>query len=222
MTEQNFSEWVDDYVRDRLPADEEAAFEEALLEDAELQAQVEVALGMREALNNDSELELQGAMPARPSAGNSWSGYALAASVALAIVSTTLYWQAGVENDRLINQIESLGQPVGSVLHVPVNIMRSGGQSTPDVIVQKPEGRAAILLDIELGTKARGEAQLSFELLDPSGEPVLTWQSSPTSEGRTSVVLSSEQIPASRLWLQISDSSGNELERRLLEFRPAN
>jgi hypothetical protein len=97
--------------------------------------------------------------------------------------------------------------------------MRSAGGQTPDVIVQKPAGRAAILLDIELGLRAREQAQLDFALVDPEGATLLAWQSAPTDDGRATAIIDNQQIPASRLWLQINTSNGELLERRLLEFR---
>ena len=218
MTDRDFKSLVDDYVRDRLSADDEAAFEEALLEDPELQAAVEVALGIREVLGKQAD-ELDEIQHSAEPSRNPWSGYALAASVALAVISTTLYWQAGVENQRLMEQIDSLSGPVGTVLQVPVNIMRSGSEFTPDVIVQKPDGKAAILLDIELGAQARDASELKFALVDIDDSILLEWYAAPTPDGRTSVVISNAQIPATRLWLQISNTEDVVLERRLLEFR---
>ncbi len=102
---------------------------------------------------------------------------------------------------------------------VPVNIMRSASSRTPDVIIQKPVGHSAILLDIELGPAAGKLEELVFELVDDDGTVITSWNATPTQSGRASVLLNSEQVPSSRLWLQISSSTGQKLERRLLEFR---
>ena len=161
MSEKDFSKWVDDYVRDRLSDEDAARFEEALLEDTELQESVEIALGVQEVIRNEP-IPVTESTQLETSGRNSWSGLALAASVILAVVSTTLFWRAGVENEQLQSRLEALTQPVVNVLQVPVNIMRSGNQTSPDVIVQIPDGRSAILLDIELGLLAREESVLNF------------------------------------------------------------
>jgi hypothetical protein len=90
---------------------------------------------------------------------------------------------------------------------------------TPDVIVHKPAGHSAILLDIELGPRARESELLEFALVAYAGNPILTWSAAPAEDGHTSVMLNSEQVPASRLWLQTSSSDGQVLERSSLEFR---
>jgi hypothetical protein len=102
---------------------------------------------------------------------------------------------------------------------IAVPIMRSAGNQTPDVIVQMPEKRAVFLFDIELGLQARAQQQLNFALVDDAGTTLLAWQGRPTADGRATAVINSEQVPASRLWLQVS-ANGESLERRLLEFRP--
>lgn len=73
--------------------------------------------------------------------------------------------------DNLQRQLDLLNQPRSQVLTVPVNIMRSAHGQVPDVIVQKPAGRAAILLDIELGPLARKLELLEFALVDEAEIP---------------------------------------------------
>jgi hypothetical protein len=137
----------------------------------------------------------------------------------LAVFSTVMFWKVSNDSAQLQRQLVSLSQPRTQVLTVPVNIMRSAGQHTPDVIIQKPTGHSAILLDIELGSRARELDRLAFALVDETGNSISDWIDAPTPDGRASVVLNSEQLPASRLWLQISSINGQALERRLLEFR---
>lgn len=215
-------DWVDRYLRERLSAEDEAAFEEALLESPELQTELEAALALRAILAQGSEGapgQAAAEPPARPferPAG--WQPVALAATVVLAVLSTVMWWKTGNESADLQRQLKALAQPRDEVLTVPVPIMRSAGGRTPDVIVQKPQGRAAVLLDIELGLAAREYATLDFALVDPNGKSLLAWQSAPTADGRATAVIATEQIPASRVWLHISDADGNTLERRLLEF----
>lgn len=220
MAEHQFNEeWVDRYVRDELSAEDEAEFEDALLEDAELQAQVEVALGIRETLRHERSAE-----PATPvaelPARNQWNTLAIAASVLLAVVSTTLFWRASVETNELREQVEALQQPRSSVLHVPVDIMRSSG-GTPDVIVQKPTGQGLVVLDIELSSAFRKLPAIEFEL-SQDDTPIFGWSAAPGPDGRASVALNAESVPDGQVRLYIRDPQGTASESRLLEFRPAS
>jgi hypothetical protein len=139
--------------------------------------------------------------------------------VILAVFSTVMFWKVGNDSADLQHQVDLLSQPRTQVLTVPVNIMRSAGSQTPDVIVQKPTGHAAILLDIELAPPSRQLDDVHFALLDQGGKAVANWVATPSPQGRASVLLNSEQIPVSQLWLEISSRSGDLIERRLLEFR---
>lgn len=224
MLEQSRQEhWVDWYLRGKLSADDVEAFETVLLESPELQAELETALALRAVLSREPDQAKEDASQPRPlqpqSEPANWQPVALAASVILAVVGTVMWWKTGIDAAGLARQMHALSQPIAEVLTVPVPIMRSAGSQTPDVIIQKPQGRAAILLDIELGLRARQEAQLDFSLVDPAGETVLSWQSGPGEDGRATAVINSDQIPASRLWLHIADAESEVLERRLLEFR---
>lgn len=227
MLEQSHRKfWVDWYVNGDLSAEDTEAFETALLESSELQNDLETALALQGVFSWKSPEHENAVSEPRPmqlrSDPGHWHQLALAASVILAVVSTVMWWKTGNHAGDLERQVQALSLPVSEVLKVEVPIMRSAGSRTPDVIVQKPEGRAAVLLDIELGLAAREKAQLAFTLMDPEGTTVLAWQSVPRATGRATVVIPAAQIPASRLWLQINDSDGNILERRLLEFRDPN
>jgi hypothetical protein len=219
MADRQFNEeWVDRYVRDELSAEDEAAFEEALLEDAELQAQVEAVLGIRETLKREQSLA-ETASLSEPPVRNQWSTLAMAASVLLAVVSTTLFWRASVETNELREQVEALQQPRGSVLRVPVDIMRSAGNATPDVIVQKPSGRALLVLDIELSPTFRDLSVIQLELQSQGGEALLAWSASPRADGRVVTALNSEIVPDGEVWLLLSAPEGTLSESRLIEFR---
>lgn len=214
---------VDRYVRDQMSAAESADFEAEMLESPALQEELETALALRAALQQEAALETRRIAGDRARRHQfeipDWRAFALAATVVLAVISTVMWWKVGIDAADLEQQLQSLAQPTSPVLSVKVPIMRTAGGQTPDVIVQKPEGRAAILLDIELGLRAREQAQLDFALVDPEGATLLAWQSAPTDDGRASAIIDNQQIPASRLWLQINTSNGELLERRLLEFR---
>ena len=223
MTDQTHrQEWVDRYLKDQLSPEDEETFETRLLESQDLQDELEAALALRAVLARESdqgEAETIQAPPRPFERLAGWQPMALAATVALAILSTVMWWKTGNDAAALQQQLATLAQPRSDVLIVAVPIMRSSGGQTPDVIVQKPQGRAAILLDIELGLAAREEESLAFSLVNPEGETVLAWQSAPTPAGRATAVVPSEQIPASRLSLEIGDANGKTLETRLLEFR---
>jgi len=223
MIEQSkYSDWVDRYVRDELSDEDVIVFEEQLMEDIELQNQLEAVLVIKEALKLDRGLatgptEWTEAKPAR----NQWSTMAMAASVLLAVVSTTFYWKTSVEAGHLQEQLSALKAPRTAVLNVPVDIMRSVGGDTPDIIVQKPAGQGAIILDIELSSRFHVLETINFQLQANDSSEVLSWTASPSSSGRASVVLNSELVPAGLVYLQISDPASELHESRLLEFREA-
>ncbi len=213
---------VDRYLKDELSPEEEAAFEERLLDDPELQVELESALAIRETLKAESQLESDAGYPATKAAhSNSWAPLAMAASVVLAVVSTTLYWRSSVETGMLQEQLDALQAPRTSVLKVKVDIMRSSGSVTPDRIIQKPKGNGAIFLDIELSENLKEVEQVQFQLVPKNGEPVFSWLASPIS-GRSSVILDVMAIPTGMMYLDMSEP-GNEAssDRRLLEFRAA-
>lgn len=214
---------VDRYVRDELSPEETAAFETELLESPAMQKELETVLALRGALALEAETQearAAGNEANEPLSENAnWRRLALAASVALAVFSTVMLWKVGNDAAGLERELQALGQPRTELLTVAVPIMRSASEQTPDVIIQKPAGRAAILLDIELGLAAREQNRLEFALVDPEGATVLAWQSAPAADGRATAVINSEHLPASRLWLQINAGDGEPLERRLLEFR---
>ena len=221
MTEQNkYIDWVDRYVLDKLSEEEVVEFEEQLLEDASLQTELEAVLLVKEALKLENEeaadtLQLADTAPGR----NQWSTMAIAASVLLAVVSTTFYWRTSVEAGHLREQLMALQAPRTSVLNVAVNIMRSAGSTTPDVIIQKPAGNGVIVLDIELSARFQNLNMINFELQTDHSTGGLKWSAPPTPGGRASVVLNSEKVPDGLVHLQMSDASGEVLESRLLEFR---
>lgn len=212
--------FVDRYIRDELSAEELAAFEEALLEDPELQLHVETALGIRQVLSQAQALGDSAApRPGRGRTRNQWAPLAMAASVLLALVSATLLWRTSLESNELKAQIEALKQPRTSVLQVPVDIMRSSGNVTPDVIIQKPAGHGLVVLDIELPPEFQNAPLIHFELRRDEAPPIVSWSARPGQDGRSSVALNAEAIPLGLIHLYISDEAGELRESRLLEFR---
>lgn len=220
MVEERFDDdWVDRYVRDELSPEDEDRFEQRLMEDAGLQARVEAALGIRGVLQQSSATTQS--PPAGRIGSNPWTSWALAASVALAAVTTVLLWRENVRNNALREQVRSLQAPRTSVLTVPVDIMRSSGAGSPDVIIQKPADDGAIVLDIELAPRFRGLEQIDFSLQAPDGAPVLAWSATPGADGRAVVVLQPESLPDGLVELWIVGPNGRLNGRRLLEFRAA-
>jgi len=219
MADHGFnSDWVDRYVRDELSGGDEASFEEALLEDPILQREVEAALAIRETLRQDP-LALETVSESTVQPGNSWAPYAMAASVLLAVISTTLFWRANIETNGLQKQIIALQQPRTSVLQVPVNIMRSSSSSTPDVVILKPPGQGVIVLNIELSPGFKELPSIEFALQQDDANPFLSWVATPGPDGRTSVVLIAEPIPNGLVHLNMFSPVSGVRETRLLEFR---
>jgi len=214
-------EWVDRYVRNELTVNEITEFEQVLMESPAIQKDLETVLGLREALllEPEQDIPIDGLLPESLSDRGNWQSMALAASLVLAAFSSGMAWKFSNDSADLQKQLNLLGQPRTDVLTVPVNIMRSAGSQAPDVIIQKPSGHSAILLDIELGKAALQQQALAFALVDEAGSKVLDWRTAAAAGGRVEVLLNSERIPATRVWLEIATSDGQLLERRLLEFR---
>lgn len=186
-----------------------------------MQQELETALALREALLLSSEPEpgTDDLLPESLSGAGNWQPMALAATVILAVFSTVMFWKVSNDSANLQHQVDLLSQPRTQVLTVPVNIMRSAGGQTPDVIIQKPPGHSAILLDIELAPPSLQLQEIHFALRDPDGNAVASWVVAPSPQGHASVLLNSEQVPESQLWLELSAEGGEIIERRLLEFR---
>jgi hypothetical protein len=214
-------EWVDRYVRDEQMVDEINEFEQALMASPEMQEDLQTVLGLRETLLLEPEQNVpeDRLLPESLEGGGNWQPLALAASVLLAAFSTVMFWKVSNDSAGLQRQLDQLNQPRTRILTVAVNIMRSAGSQAPDVIVKKPEGHSAMLLDIELAPESRLQQTLRFTLVDESGTTVLSWGGIEIDGGRAEVLLNSEQIPATALWLEIASDGGQLLERRLLEFR---
>lgn len=218
MTENIDMDWVDRYLRNELSSEDEARFEEAMLVDADLQAEVEAALGIRAAMSIEAFDEVAHPTDDRPRR-NPWTSLAMAASVLLAVVSTTLYWRSEVENGYLVSQLDALQQPRVSVLEVPVNIMRSGAEDSADVIIQIPDGNSVLILDIELSSRLRQLPLVQFSLEGEAVDNVFAWAAAPDPDGRAVVVLNPDSIHSGQAWLLMGDPTSEAQERRLLEFR---
>lgn len=217
------SDWVDRYLRNGLTTDEEAVFETALLDSPDLQLQLETALGIRQAVLLQAAMgEAEKAYP--PSgldARNHWQPLALAASVVLAVFSTTMYWQVSNKAGMLQSEITAMSQPRSSVLTVPVDIMRSAGSQTPDVIVQKPDGNALLVLDVELSPAVAALGQVRMSLRDAQAVELLAWDSGGFDDGRVTAAFDARKLPNGKVWLEMADGQGRVIDRRLLEFLPS-
>ncbi len=211
---------TDRYVRNKLSPSAVEEYEVRMLESPELQKELEEALLLQRALESDEQVTgLTRTERSELSRYSHWKSVALAASFFLAVISLVLFLDSRGTTNALRRQLDELTQPRTQVLHVPVPIMRSANSTIPDVIVQLPDGYSIIMLDIELGTKSRTAPTLTFILNNDDRAPVLTWTAKPKTDGKSTVALNSEQISAGQSWLIISSAAGEELERRLLEFR---
>lgn len=223
-----YEDWVDRYVQHRLSEEEEAEFETALLESPELQQSLETALALHRTLKLAEDLEVEVASDAGASKvaespfsphGQRWQPFAMAASVVLAVFSTVMYWRTGVELSDTRTELESLKAPFGSVLTVPVDIMRSASTQEPDVIVRKPDGRALVVLDIEVLPAFTQLTLIHITLRNEDGSLVTQWQAGPPRNGQLSTAIDSALLPIGKVWLELLDASGTLSDRRLVEFR---
>ncbi|HLF31695.1 MAG TPA: hypothetical protein VI566_11785 [Xanthomonadales bacterium] len=215
-------EWVDRYLRNELMGDEAAIFETALLDSPDLQLQLETSIGIRQALLLEAEMgETEKAYPpSGPDARNNWQPVALAASVVLAVFSTTMYWKVSNEAGMLQSEIIAMSQPRTTVLTVPVDIMRSASSQTPDVIIHKPEGNALLVLDLELSPAVAAMGQVRMSLRDSQAVELFAWDSGVFDNGRVTAAFDSRMLPNGKVWLEMSDGQGRVIDRRLLEFLP--
>jgi len=212
---------IDRYLRDELMADEEEAFEMELLESPEMQLQLETAMAIQRAILLTDEFDRANNTQAPPvaAAGNHWPTWALAASVTLALFSTIMFWKLSTEAGALRSEIDALRQPRTTELIVPVDIMRSADQQTPDVVIQKPDADVLMVLDIELSGVAVRAGPLQLVLRDAQSAELFSWGASGSQNGRLSVAFNSSVMPRGRVWLEISGADAGVLDRRLLEFR---
>lgn len=213
---------IDRYLRNELSAEEESAFEQALLESTELQEALEAALALREAIRLDSAaMSSGGGEPDRLLKGTSnWQPFAMAASVLLAIFSTTMFWKVSQESTELRGRVQALNKPYAVVQKISVDIMRSGGNA-PDIIIQKPGEHALVLLEIELSPLGQQQSSVHMTMRDESQSDILDWTSSVNGQRVVSVAIPSQDLPEGRVWLELADSEGKIFDRRLLEFLAA-
>lgn len=222
-TSDSFDPRVDRYVKNQLSPEEVEEFEIEMLDSPRLQDELEAVLALKGILQAETDLEPVRAV-AEPRAtygnkGTNWNQLALAASFALALFSSVMWWKTGNDAATFENQVELLSQPNTNVLRVGIPIMRSAGSQTPDVIVQKPGPGSAMFFEVEVAPSVAERAPLEFQLLNDSDELILRWSATPGLNRHANVLVNSDQVPATRLWLTISSSDGELLERRLLEFR---
>jgi hypothetical protein len=222
MDKNRYEAWIDLYLRDELSAEQEAEFETALLETPDLQQALEAALGIRQALLLEHEFQREnadiGPIDASLSGSLKWQPMALAASVLLAVFSTTMYWRVSNQAGDLQIEVDALRQPRGAVLTVPIDIMRSLNSTVPDVIVKKPEGMALVVLDIEASPAVRGLERVQMTLRAEDADPIMTWEAYPGTHGRILSVIDSAALPTGLVWLEMADGP-TVVDRRLIEFR---
>ncbi len=220
------SDWVDDYIRGRLSEAEQTAFEEQLMDDPSLQDELEVALAVRSTLQGvdaqDEAATGAGAMPDNRKDGfaptGRWAPYAMAASVVLAVVSVTLLWRESVRTDELRRQVAALEAPVTGVLSVPVDIMRSAGGRTPDVILVKPES-GLVVFDIEVAPRFRSLQDLVLSLRSEDGSEVFSSKVTADRHGRVTIALRSDQLPVGLNELHMTHPGLEGHDARLIEVR---
>ena len=218
---------VDLYVRGKLNAEEIMAFEAELLESPKLQEALEEVLSLQRVVDIDQQLSEAGEFD-EPVTDVSQGWYTLdgarwpvAASITLAAGAVLFLWHAEVENTQLQSQISALSQPVGRVLTVPLDIMRSTGSQTPDVRIRKMPGPALLVLDVEVTSRMANSPELQVELHGDKGDELAVWSANPGPEGRIQLAFRSDHLPDGLVSLVIRDPQSGAREDRLLELLPA-
>jgi hypothetical protein len=145
----------------------------------------------------------------------------MAASVMVAAIAVTLLWRSAAENVALHSRVTELSRPVGTVLTVPVDIMRSMGAPTPDVRIRKPAGAALLILDVEVVAQMANAQGLELLLSDGEGSELSRWTATSARNGRIQIALRTELLPDGMVSLRISDPVSGVSNIRLLELLPA-
>lgn len=215
------SSLTDRYVRNKLTPSEAEEYELQMVDSPGLQDELEEAQMLQKALRlGETESQnLEDSAAAETKNGPSWTQWALAASIALLLGSAWIHVFSWSETNALRNQVATLSKPRSEVLFATVKIMRSAGNSVPDSIIQLPDQNSTVMLEIELGSRSRGAQSLLFSFESENTPTDLSWVGSPDTRGLTTVAINSEQIPLGLVWLVVSTSDGEVLERRLLEFK---
>ena len=215
------SSMTDRYVRNKLTPAEVEAYELQMMESPELQDELEEAQMLQKALRlgKTERQPLKDSAVAETTGGPNWTGWALAASIALLLGSAYFHVSTWSESGVLKNQVAELSQPRSEILFATVKIMRSAGNTVPDSIIQLPQQKATVMLEIELGSRSRNIQELRFRLESEAQPMDLSWVGSPDENGLATVAINSELIPSGLVWLVVSANSGEVLERRLLEFK---
>ena len=218
---------VDRYVRGELNDSETLAFEAELLESAELQDALEVAVGLQRAAWLETEerdagiIQLHSPANAEVSPPPRWPIAALAASLAVAAFAGVLLWQSEAENARLSARIAELAQPPDSVLTVPLDVMRSAASGTPDVRIRKPAGAALLILDVEVAAQLLNVPMLALQVSRAPGAALLNMSAAPDADGRIQVALRADRLPDGILELRMSDPESGRADTRVIELLPA-
>lgn len=229
-------ERVDRYVRGEFDEPQSAAFEAELLESPDLQDALEVALGLQRAARfaeppvaaevlplRGHARAVDGPLAAGPSeSAPGWRNWALAASVALAVTSTTLLWRADARNAELQTRVDQLGRPLVEVLTVPVDVMRSADPAAPDVRLRRPAGPALLLLDVEVAEQLAGAATLDLLVHGPDGAELSRGTAVPTADGRVEIALRADALPDGILTLQIGAPDAGARQTRRVELLPSD
>lgn len=220
-------ERVDRYVRGEFDQSETLAFESELLESRQLQDALEAALGLKRVVELERQ-QLDARATDRPispelklKGSSNWQNWAMAASVMVAAIAVTLLWRSAAENVALHSRVTELSRPVGTVLTVPVDIMRSMGAPTPDVRIRKPAGAALLILDVEVVAQMANAQGLELLLSDGEGGELSRWTATSARNGRIQIALRTELLPDGMVSLRISDPASGVSNIRLLELLPA-
>lgn len=220
------SKRVNLYVKGQLNAEETMAFETDLLESPKLQEALESVLSLQRVLDIEQQLsdagvaDETGAYAPRRQQLLNVRTLSMAASILLAAGAGVLLWHSEMENTQLQSQISTLSQPVGSVLTVPLDIMRSAPSATPDVRIRKMPGPALLVLDVEVSSRMANAQVLELGLLGEQGDELASWSARPAPGGRVQLAFRSDHVPDGLLSLTISDPESGASDKRLLELLP--
>ncbi len=220
------SQRADSYVRGKLDKSAIDAFEIELLESLQLQDAVEDALGLQQ-LAKVEQKRIDSKNTVLPFFFSGHSGerpvvlqWSLAASVLMATVTSTLLWRSESENSGLQSQVAAFNQPVGRLISVPMDIMRTMDSRSPDVVIRMPAQASILALDVELDPALASAASLMLSLSNASGEQVFSWQASPGLNGRLDFAFMSTTLTYGKFWLTMRAANSDVVDERLLELLP--
>lgn len=161
-------EIIDDYLSNRLPEADKAAFEQQLAGDPALQQELQVQKEIIEAVRQARAMELKNMLKNVPVSGNSWSGGKIAAVISAGVIATSLYFyfQTNEQPEPATTPQEEVVQPSNNTPEItaPSNEEKKE-EATTVVASEKPKSDKK-----EIAKPVTPANKPDIQVVDPSAE----------------------------------------------------